>query len=78
MGNSTGSWSSGTGTMPSFSQWIIGIGVPQYRWREMPQSFNRNCTVPSPTPRCSAAAIIVRCASADGSPEYSPESTSVP
>ncbi len=45
-GSSTGSCSSGTGTTPSIGQWIIGIGVPQYRWREMPQSFNRNCTVP--------------------------------
>jgi hypothetical protein len=28
-GSSTGSWSSGTGTTPHASQWIIGIGVPQ-------------------------------------------------
>ena len=28
-GSSTGSWSAGTGTMPSFGQCTIGIGVPQ-------------------------------------------------
>ena len=28
-GSSTGSSSSGTGTMPQRSQWIIGIGQPQ-------------------------------------------------
>ncbi len=30
-GSSTGRSSSGTGTMPSFSQYMTGIGVPQYR-----------------------------------------------
>src|SRR5437762_13245028 len=40
-GSSTGKSMSGTGTMPSFEQWMTGIGVPQYRCREMPQSFNR-------------------------------------
>ena len=28
-GSTTGSWSSATGTSPSFSQWMIGIGAPQ-------------------------------------------------
>ena len=28
-GSSSGSWSSGTATSPSFSQWMIGIGTPQ-------------------------------------------------
>ena len=29
MGSSTGSWSSGTGTMPHFSQVTTGMGAPQ-------------------------------------------------
>ena len=28
-GSTTGSWSSGTGTRPQRSQWMIGIGAPQ-------------------------------------------------
>ena len=40
-GRVTGSWSSGTGTSPQASQWMIGIGVPQYRWREISQSRSR-------------------------------------
>jgi len=28
-GSTTGSWSSGTGTSPHFSQWIMGMGAPQ-------------------------------------------------
>src|SRR5512144_780786 len=30
-GSTTGSWSSGTGTSPQASQWMIGIGQPQNR-----------------------------------------------
>jgi hypothetical protein len=40
-GSSTGSWSSGTGTSPHCSQCTIGIGVPQYRCREISQSRSR-------------------------------------
>ena len=40
-GSSTGSWSSGTGTSPSTSQWTIGIGQPQNRCREISQSRSR-------------------------------------
>src|ERR1035438_7628248 len=40
-GSTTGNCASGTGTMPHEGQWIIGIGVPQYRWRDTPQSFKR-------------------------------------
>jgi hypothetical protein len=28
-GSTTGNWSSGTGTSPQDSQWMIGIGQPQ-------------------------------------------------
>src|SRR3989442_15594327 len=40
-GRTTGSSSSGTGTSPQASQWTIGVGVPQYGWREMPQTRRR-------------------------------------
>ena len=40
-GSSTGSWSSGTATMPHEPQWTTGIGQPQYRWRESSQSRRR-------------------------------------
>ncbi len=39
-GSSTGSWSSGTGTSP-VAVCTTGIGVPQYRWREISQSRSR-------------------------------------
>jgi hypothetical protein len=44
----------------------------------MPQSFSRNCTVPSPKPPFLAAAIIFFCASSVGRPLNSPESTLMP
>ena len=37
-GRSTGRSSSGAGTTPQPSQYSIGMGVPQYRWREISQS----------------------------------------
>ena len=40
-GSTTGSCSSGTGTMRPSSVWIIGMGVPQKRWREISQSRRR-------------------------------------
>ena len=40
-GSSTGNSFSGTGTGPQPEQRIIGIGVPQYRCLEMPQSRRR-------------------------------------
>jgi len=44
-GNLTGSWSSGTGTVPHFGQFIKGIGAPQYLWRDICQSRRRKFTV---------------------------------
>src|SRR5262249_60207774 len=41
VGSFTGKSAYGTPTAPSFGQCTIGIGVPQYRWREMPQSLKR-------------------------------------
>lgn len=40
-GSVTGSWSSGTGTSPQDGQWMIGMGVPQKRWRDSSQSRRR-------------------------------------
>src|SRR6266852_768834 len=53
-GKITGRSFSATGTTPSFSQYTIGIGVPQYRCREIPQSFSRKVTVALPNLCCSA------------------------
>jgi hypothetical protein len=39
-GSTTGRSLSGTGTAPHCSQWITGMGVPQYLCREMP---SREC-----------------------------------
>ena len=57
---------------------MIGIGVPQYRCREMPQSFSRYWTVRWPVPRRSAFSAMIRRASVDHKPVYSPESTTRP
>ena len=40
-GSTTGRSASGTGTGPCSSQWMIGIGVPQERWREIEKSLAR-------------------------------------
>lgn len=49
-GSTTGRSFSGTGTMPHASQWITGIGQPQYRCRLTPQSRSRYWIVPRPIP----------------------------
>ena len=49
-GSTTGSCSSGTGCTPQVAQWISGIGQPQKRWREMPQSRRRQFTRRLPVP----------------------------
>jgi hypothetical protein len=59
--------------MPSTGQWMTGIGVPQKRWREMPQSFRRYCVERAPMPLASAASAMRRHASSLGRPENSPE-----
>ena len=40
-GSTTGRSASGTGTGPCSGQWMIGIGVPQERWREIEKSLAR-------------------------------------
>src|ERR1700733_13346304 len=67
-GSFTGNWSSGTATIPSFSQYTIGIGVPQYRCRDTPQSFNRYVVSPAPKPFAAASAVIFSIAVSDVSP----------
>ena len=79
LGSSTGSCSYGTGTIPHVSQYTIGIGVPQYRWREIPQSFRRNCTVRLPMPcLLDPLAHALTSATSEVRPVNSPESTRRP
>src|SRR3712207_5854149 len=68
-GRSTGNSSSGTATTPHELQWITGIGVPQYRCREIPQSLMRNVTALSPNSSRFALAVIRERASELVSPE---------
>ena len=50
--------------------------MPQYRCREMPQSFSRNCTVRWPMPRAlGLRGHDLRRRSVDHRPVYAPEST---
>ncbi len=55
---------------------MIGIGGPQYRWREMHQSYSRKRTVPLPCPSRSSQAVMSRSASLAGRPVHGPECTS--
>ncbi len=57
---------------------MSGIGQPQYRCREMPQSRNRYCTRFFPRPRFSRLAAIASTAAWNSSPENSPEFTVTP
>ena len=50
VGRTTGRSFSGTGTTPQVSQWMMGMGVPQKRWRLMPQSRRRQVVFFSPRP----------------------------
>src|SRR5437879_3480928 len=77
-GRITGRSLSGTATIPSLAQYTTGIGVPQYRCREMPQSFSRKIVSPRPNTFCSANAVIFAIASSGESPLYGPEFTSLP
>ena len=48
-GRVTGSCAFGTGTtVPQSSQWIIGMGAPQYLCRETNQSLSLYCTLGPP------------------------------
>src|SRR5262249_12969800 len=62
-GSSTGSCSSGTGAMPHCGQWMNGIGVPQARWRETPQSRILKLLLASPKPCFTAYAVLASIAS---------------
>src|SRR2546425_3249637 len=57
---------------------MIGIGGPQYRWREMHQSCSRYCTWGVASPLDRSQATIRRPASRHGSPSNSPEFMSTP
>src|SRR6267378_6125449 len=77
-GSITGRSLSGTATIPSFAQYTTGIGVPQYRCREMPQSFNLKIVSARPNPFCSANAAIFAIAASLSIPLYGPEFTLTP
>src|SRR5437867_3830637 len=77
-GSTTGSSLSGIGTIPSFSQYTTGMGVPQYRCREMPQSFSRKTVSARPNPFCSANAAIFAMAVSLSILLYGPEFTLTP
>ena len=77
-GSSTGKSFSGTPTGPQWSQWMIGIGGPQKRWREMHQSCSRYCTCGVARPLALSDATIRGPASRLGMPSNGPELTSAP
>ena len=58
--------------MPQTSQWIIGIGVPQKRWRLSSQSFSLYSTVPWPALAASSAEITLSLATSPSRPSKSP------
>lgn len=49
LGKVTGKSSRGTGTGPQAGQWTMGMGVPQYRCREISQSFSLSLVTSPPT-----------------------------
>ncbi len=71
-GRRTGSCSSGTGTAPHESQWTMGMGVPQYRWRLMSQSRRRHFSTGCARPAVSSMDTSISPASLDDLPLYKP------
>ena len=77
-GRTTGSCSKGTGTVPHRSQYTIGMGVPQYRCREMSQSRSRYVTEGPPMPRRFASSATAFFPEALERPVNGPLRTMVP
>src|SRR3569623_3091645 len=77
-GSTTGSCSTGTATSPQRGHLIIGIGVPQKRWREMPQSRRRQVTFYSPRFFAARSAAMALTACSKVRPSYLPELTHTP
>lgn len=73
LGSSTGSWSSGTGTAPHDGQWMMGIGVPQYLWRDMSQSLSLVLVMNPPALASSSCCVTFWRASSGHKPLSSPE-----
>ena len=73
LGKTTGSSFSSTGTSPQNSQLMIGIGVPQYLCRLIPQSLSLVWVFFSPYPAFTTSLIIYSDASSTNSPLYFPE-----
>ncbi len=77
-GNKTGKSFSGTGTEPQALQFTIGIGAPQYRWRDTPQSLRRKFVVFLPEP-CSLKYVAIESkASSKFKPSNCPEFITLP
>ena len=67
-GRTTGRSASGTGTTPHEGQWMMGIGVPQYRCRETSQGRIFQLSVLSPASASSKAVITACLAASPSSP----------
>ena len=77
-GSNTGNSFSGTGTIPHFSQYTIGIGVPQYLCLLISQSRILKFTVLFPQAFFSSHSAIKGRASVFFIPENSPELNKIP
>ena len=77
-GSLTGRSFSGTGTIPQSSQYITGIGAPQYLCLDTSQSLNLKLTFIAPSLSFSSSSTIAFLASAVVKPSNLPELTSIP
>ncbi len=77
-GSSTGRSASGTPTSPQLGQWMIGIGAPQYRCREISQSRSRYEVAARPLPSASSHSITRWIDSDEGTPSNGPDRTITP
>src|SRR5436309_9922055 len=77
-GRSTGRSPSGTATSPCSSQWMMGIGAPQYRCREISQSRKRYVTAARPLPCSSSHLVTAAMLSGERTSSQGPELTMTP
>src|SRR3972149_2286264 len=77
-GSFTGKSFSGTGTMPQESQYMMGIGVPQYLCLETSQSLNLYCIFLRPFLFDSNAFVTFSFASSEKRPLKNPELIKIP
>ena len=77
-GSIIGSEVSSTGMVPHLGQYIIGMGVPQYLWREISQSLSLKFIFGLPIPLASSIFIISALPCSDVMPSNLPEFTIAP